>query len=501
MKNFRRKLLTYGSIFALFCCGCCLRHCFARTPPRFEIPSGNLTGFIFASNATDAAKTACSSGSVLQLVKNLHLLPIIKEREGATATIYMDSQKKYVLKVLTGYLRFAPHVREACVLLKISQFAWAPKLLCVGPNYMLMTYMGKTACEDSSRFRKNLSLARQLNQIVSDLRSVGVKHNDLAKENLKHVLMEKTGMVSLVDYGWATVNGRLDVNCTLNGKPIFAPNARPYNEEMNRGAAMHETAASVIPHLKKCDDGTFSKYFDKSRKTKGSQSETPVLSVLRDGALSVTGYHFFTVSLEGAVTVLQKKEKYDVITGLLRALYDEDRRTLVDIGSNTGVVSFLAAEIGYEQVTALDHDEPAVEIINTISKEVSSVVRASQFSFGDPPLTKADVVYMGSLIHWVWCLTADFNGNFINILRYVTRFAKKNIIIEFVEPEDSAIQHFGHTSKKCKNISSEKYTTRAFEQALENLQVSVKDKFVAEPHRILYVLEVLPRSSNSMIFH
>ena len=220
MKNFRRKLLTYGSIFALFCCGRCLWHCFARTPPRFEIQSGNLTGFIFASNATDAAKTACSSGSFLQLVKNLHLLPISKEREGATATIYMDSQKKYVLKVLTGYLRFAPHVREACLLLKISHFAWAPKLLCVGPNYMLMTYMGKTACEDSSRIRKNLSLARQLNQIVSDLRSVGVKHNDLAKENLKHVLMEKTGMVSLVDYGWATVNGRLDVNCTLNGKPI-----------------------------------------------------------------------------------------------------------------------------------------------------------------------------------------------------------------------------------------------------------------------------------------
>jgi hypothetical protein len=121
-------------------------------------------------------------------------------------------------------------------------------------------------------------------------------------------------------------------------------------------------------------------------------------------------------------------------------------------------------------------------------------LRASQFSFGDPPLTKADVVYMGSLIHWVWCLTADFNGNFINILMYVTHFAKKNIIMEFVEPEDSAVQHFGHTSKKCKNISSENYTTRAFEQALEKLQVSVKDKFVAEPHRILYVLEVLPRS-------
>ena len=357
MRSFPAQQLL--SLIYLFFCGLCARHFFAQTSPRFEIHE--------ASVRAKALDFKCPSGGFLALIDSLNLIPINREHEGATARIYTDSEKTLVLKVLTGYKQFAPDVREACVLQTLSKFVWAPKVHCVGAGYVLMTNMGETACQNNT---EQSPIVRQLNQILSDMQSVGVKHNDLSKKNLTHVLMGNTGMVSLVDYGWASLNGTLSMSCTLNGHVSFAPNARPHNKEMDRGRAMQETVNSIMPYMKKCTPSI------------RSQSENPVLSVLRDGTLSVTGYHSFTVSRKGHVSVHRNKDKYDIIDRLLRSLHDKGSRTFVDIGSNTGVVSFLAAEIGYTHITALDHDAPAVDIVNKISADVSSVVKGHRLHSG-----------------------------------------------------------------------------------------------------------------------
>ena len=49
--------------------------------------------------------------------------------------------------------------REVCVLQLLQRFAWAPRLLCVGSDFMLTTYMGQPACAS----QMDADLTQQLN--------------------------------------------------------------------------------------------------------------------------------------------------------------------------------------------------------------------------------------------------------------------------------------------------------------------------------------------------
>lgn len=223
----------------------------------------------------------------------------------------------------------------------------------------------------------------------------------------------------------------------------------------------------------------------------GSQSEYPHLAQVGE-ALHVTGYQIFEIAASGAISYHTQPSKYDTIKAILADLVTTHRcTTLADVGCNNGLVSFLANREGFTWVHSLDHDAPAVRVIDTIAKIRGLPMNASTFSFGSEPLPQVDVVFLGALIHWVFCLTADFGGSFERIFSYLTASARKFLVIEWVAPQDGAIKSFHHISK-CAAKPKDPYTTYAFERALRLIgNVSRKIPLV-EPNqrRTLYVVKL-----------
>jgi hypothetical protein len=320
--------------------------------------------------------------------------------------------------------------------------------------------------------------------------------------------MLKDDAVSLIDYGWATVDGKLDVRCRVKGQAFDAPDSRAQHEKLDAGELLEENAENVAKWVKTCGksstglqekqgeekktSGTsFTKYMNADRSSSGSQKETPTVRVDERGNAVVGGYHGFSVSRTGKVSISRKRDKYMKISALLRKLKTEHGcRSFMDVGANTGVVSFLANSEGYSPVTALDHDRPAIEVIEKVAESSSVSVYAETFDFGSPMPRKADLVYVGSLIHWVWCLTANFEGDFERILRYLFEYTNKILVIEFVEPNDAAIREFGHT-KKCSGTNiKEPYTLANFRAAITKTGGVILRTQRVEATRVEYTIRV-----------
>ncbi|CAL6338225.1 unnamed protein product [Bathycoccus prasinos] len=439
--------------------------------------------------------TLCASHTAFELVEILGMTELSKRQRGSTSKIFMNTDRGLVLKKVIKYNEFNLFSREACVISLLASFEWSPKLICAGEDYLLMTYVGRTVCKEEGQ--QTNEYLQQLNGIFADLKSVGVKHNDLAKNNLKEVMI-LDGKMSIVDYGWATVNGKLDVQCELNGLKLSSSAERTYNPKIDRGFALEETAQNVLPYLQKCESnkqGSFTVYLNKGRKGFGSQKETPTVTVDNQGQISVSGYHTYSVSKTGKLSISKKEAKYKKVAVLLRRLYVAGCRSFIDVGANTGIVSFLAKSEGFKPIVALDHDAPALDVVKQVAKYsgLSSEpgdFMAKVFNFGADFPMKADIVYMGSLIHWVWCLTADFQGDFEHIMEYVFTYTAEFLVLEFVKPEDVAIKSFGHLTRCTGPKPKLPYTTTNFEAAVRKTGGKIVETQTLERNRVAYVISV-----------
>ena len=142
-------------------------------------------------------------------------------------------------------MSFAQHAlreRETCVLQALQQFSWAPRWFCTGTDYVLSSYSGRAACREHAPH----DYIAQIGSILSDLHSVGVRHNDLYKQGRTDLVVdERTGRMSLTDYGWASINGSLGMTCaTHDGRLLVATQSRPRSSELDEGLARPE-----IPEL------------------------------------------------------------------------------------------------------------------------------------------------------------------------------------------------------------------------------------------------------------
>jgi hypothetical protein len=455
---------------------------------RESVDDNTALAMTMGMTAAMSAEHLCLKRTIPQLISDLNMEPLSpKKRLGETATIYVDPKRTIVFKKITGYHAFRPHIRESCVLQLLQPFAWAPKLICAREDLLVTTYMGEPMCREE--LQSSNDYMQQLDSIFTDLRSVGVKHNDLAKPGLKEIL-KLHDKLSLVDYGWATVDGKLDVECTLNGLKEKTPLERPHNDVLDTGFKIVENAFNVAPNAQTCPPA-FVKYSQTGRDGRASQSEIPTLSFDKYGTYLIGGYHHFSVSSTGRVTVLNKRPKFLLIADLLQNLKSQYRcRSFIDVGANTGIVSFLASSAGFDRVTALDHDAAAVSIINQIATGTKLALNAESFDFGSKLPWKADVLYLGSLIHWVWCLTANFEGSFPRIIQYLFEYALKFVVIEFVEPDDAAILSFGHIERCTGSKPKLQYTVSNFEAAVMEAHGKIINTKRSEKGRMLYTIAV-----------
>ena len=292
----------------------------------------------------------------------------------------------------------------------------------------------------------------QLRKIIFDMESVGVRHNDIiypcSARPGKHEVMVQNGRLSLIDFGWATIDGQVPCNVS---KQLFFHDWEPCPD------------SKILEVLG--NKQTFMAYKNSLRPS-GSQSEVPQYTIASDSTILVRGYQRYNLKNHQVTAILSYNAKFEWIRkSLMRVRDDINASSLMDIGCSAGLISHLAQEVGYTTVLSLDHDAEYIKMLNEIVvlEKLSPVIRPRTFSFGDAFPSKVDVVIMGALIHWVFTCTANF-GRFDSIMDYLMTTGTRVLIIEWVDPKDGAIKVFNHN--KCGPAPQEPYEESLFQRAL-----------------------------------
>ena len=211
------------------------------------------------------------------------------------------------------YTKYNPLQREACILELLQRFAWAPRLLCTGNNYILSSYSGQPVCRESAPS----DFTKRVGKILSDMHSIGIRHNDLHKTSRTDFMIDlRTGRMSLLDYGWASINGSLSINCTSSPnhqrRTAVDFNASALqSRQLNLGFSLPETPERItLPSCHKTSTSHsvhpppgFVKFMQ--RGGIGSQSKTPVVKH-QGSSLYVDGYQHFKISSNGTISLIQK---------------------------------------------------------------------------------------------------------------------------------------------------------------------------------------------------
>ena len=233
-----------------------------------------------------------------------------------------------------------------------------------------------------------------------------------------------------------------------------------------------------------------SKYKDPKRKV-GSQSEIPNIKIVGND-IHVLGYQRFIINKNTRAISFQKKHtKFSYISHLLSNLNKTDNcNSIVDIGCNSGLTSFIAASQNFKNILSLDHDPEYINTLKKIKNECKITnIQERIFSFVNEINQKFDVVFCGAIIHWIFSLTANFR-NFDRIIQYLLLSTKKYLVIEWICENDPAIRSFNHI-KKNKKPGDEKYNTANFEKSLSKYVNIISKRAVDGRTRIIYVTQLL----------
>lgn len=233
-----------------------------------------------------------------------------------------------------------------------------------------------------------------------------------------------------------------------------------------------------------------SNYKDPHRKV-GSQKENPMIKY-QDKDINIGGYQKFIINKETKkIKFLVKQKKFEYISRLLHNLNNKHGcNSLVDIGCSSGLVSFTAFNQKFKRILSLDHDPEYIDTLRTIKNQCNiTSINEALFSFGNKINETFDVVFCGAIIHWIYCLTADFR-NFDKIIEYLLKITNKYLIIEWVSEEDGAIKSFQHIERNM-NPGDEEYTTDNFEKSVNKFTtIMSKQPVDGNGTRTIYLLKV-----------
>jgi hypothetical protein len=152
--------------------------------------------------------------------------------------------------------------REVCALRLLQRFEWAPRLLCVGRDFMLTSHMGRPVCADEM----NSDYVKQLDVILRDMDTVGVHHNDLLRRSYKGKesgsieVVVKEGKLSMIDFDQASIGGSATIDCIFDGvrhtvtnSPI-SPKDKGGYEYFQRASGMAQggNALAVVREMRNC---------------------------------------------------------------------------------------------------------------------------------------------------------------------------------------------------------------------------------------------------------
>jgi len=179
------------------------------------------------------------------------------------------------------------------------------------------------------------------------------------------------------------------------------------------------------------------------------------------------GYQEFTLTgqslyISDVDTAL--KRKYELLSPYFGPQV-VSHRTVLDLGASAGFFCFWAVLNGAAKATALDIDENYLSLIEKAKENLGfqqvHAVRANVTEWDQP----ADITVALALIHWIYSCTADY-GSLDAAVAKVAQLTGYMSIIEWVEPEDQAIDYFHHLDWNAERVHST-YNLAEFKSALE----------------------------------
>lgn len=194
------------------------------------------------------------------------------EQFGATSKISRIDGK--FLKKAYQYRNHNLIQRETCVLKLLQQFSWAPRLLSFSNTSITTTDVGSPI----TPINIPADYAIQVDKIIKDMQSVGIKHNDITypcKKNQplytcqpnasvnttiitfrgsklpKIEFMVLEGRLSLIDFNWATINDTAPCGEFGSSKTLFHPGWKPCNDAfvLNKLKVYHDIRTNPMNYF------------------------------------------------------------------------------------------------------------------------------------------------------------------------------------------------------------------------------------------------------------
>jgi predicted Ser/Thr protein kinase len=133
-----------------------------------------------------------------------------QKKLGQTSDYYIDASNRYFMKIPKNFLEYDCLKREVFMLKKLAKYSHFPKLVAHDDTFIITHFIG----EKLNSMNKPVNYEYQKNEILKILETEKIRHCDIKAEEL----LVKDGILYLVDFGWAMLDGRLDCGIGISNK-------------------------------------------------------------------------------------------------------------------------------------------------------------------------------------------------------------------------------------------------------------------------------------------
>jgi GT2 family glycosyltransferase/serine/threonine protein kinase len=197
-----------------------------------------------------------------------------------------------------------------------------------------------------------------------------------------------------------------------------------------------------------------------------NQHARPVSIDTHEGGVAFYGYQEFFLS-EKTLAVFPKDDTLKIKHDLLVSYFTPKflaKRSVLDLGANSAFYCFWALHCGADNAVAVDIDEEYLKLVNEV-KQRFAIENLEVFHSNVANWTQSsDIVIALALVHWIYSCSATL-GSLDSIIAKLSSLTNYLLIIEWVAPEDSAINFFQHLSWN-QEIIKDAYNLELFEAAL-----------------------------------
>lgn len=361
--------------------------------------------------------------------------------------IVIDRDGLTVTKKVIDWLEFGVFEREIYWLQRLADIPFIPNLLDFDHNSktLITEYAGERLTADNLPVDWDL----QARTIIRTLRKYDCAHNDIKPSEL----LVNDGKLSLCDFAWATPYG---APIPTHWPPALGEEfAFEKHSSLNDCFSLMRSVCWVMETDRKPPANQLScNQHTESELEFGEKNFQFCLTPnMYAGSLDyienvdtsvVKGYQCYEINAKtirpigGNFTSPKSKALLSFFTA-----ENFSNKTVNDLGCANGFFSFSSMFAGAEKTFAIDMDEDHLAQIDHVIKRFDFSKVETLCSNVKDYNRPADITICLALIHWIYSCTA-FYGNFTSCLYHLNNITRKTLIIEWIDPQDTAILNFGH---------------------------------------------------------